>query len=408
MLSEPARDIFADLHPHQTVDTPSGSPTNPQSAYLASRLAKAKEAETSSSSLGEEDDKRQNGGGSTPHATEGDARVRLYDEERLHSAVVPHARGSAEGKVCNDEFDWWGLSSRTEWLKIGKGGYGTVYKAKWYGTTVAIKEAFLGRANAKRSLRKEVQYLTSLNHPNVVRIYGCFESKDSFYVVMEYLPHCLRDEWVAGRVDMLQVMTQVARAMLFLHCKGIVHRDFKSRNICLSSDYKVAKVIDYGLAASMFSSPEELMKKVGTRKYRAPEVNHPNVQGFGVDVYSCSAMLKRLLDDMECNIIKCTNSASLATVLAPLASMCMHQNPCVRPTALEILQYLHQCTHSVMPVKEIFATPMNEDLKDKCLGLDSTYEPLRKLPIELSSEDVGIDIEVTQNGGRGKKPQPLS
>ena len=181
------------------------------------------------------------------------------------------------------EFDWWGLNSKRDWVKIGKGGYGSVYKAKWYGKTVAIKEARASKGSAKRALEKEARYLATLNHPNVIHVFGSFQRKNTTYLVMEYVPHCLRDDWTASRVDMVRIMLQVARSLLFLHRKGIIHRDVKTRNVCISADYKVAKLIDFGLAASVDSPVKDLMKKVGTKKYRAPEVNGTTVQGFGVD-----------------------------------------------------------------------------------------------------------------------------
>ena len=55
----------------------------------------------------------------------------------------------------------------------------------------------------------------------------------------------------------------------------------------------MAKLIDFGLAASINSPTKELMRKVGTKKYRAPEVNGTTVQGSGVDIYSYGAMLVR-------------------------------------------------------------------------------------------------------------------
>ena len=110
------------------------------------------------------------------------------------------------------EFDWWGLSSKRDWVRIGKGGYGCVYKAKWYGKTVAIKEARAkSKSSAKRALEREVDHLSKIHHPNVIHVFGCFYRKDAMYLVMEYVPHCLRDDWTANRVDMLRIMLQVAR-----------------------------------------------------------------------------------------------------------------------------------------------------------------------------------------------------
>ena len=132
------------------------------------------------------------------------------------------------------EFDWWGLSSKRDWVRIGKGGYGCVYKAKWYGKTVAIKEARSNsKGSAKRALEREVDHLSKIHHPNVIHVFGWFCRKNAMYLVMEYVPHCLRDDWTASRVDMLRIMLQVARSLFFLHRKGVVHRDIKTRNICV-------------------------------------------------------------------------------------------------------------------------------------------------------------------------------
>ncbi len=382
MLSESPRvDILVDQHPHQSIESPEPSRRGSKESGEGGLTKKFAEEERRRRKLREQDEDKDTSTSSFGIEENQPGRRHslneVEDTQRLRRNSLLTETGRT--KVCVDAFDWWGLSSKSAWTKVGKGGYGTVYKAKWYGTTVAVKEANREKRNARKGLMKEYEYLLNSTHPNVVRVYGCYENNGFLYVVMEYLPYTLREEWVASRVDILSVTIQVARAMLFLHRKGIVHRDIKTRNICLTSDYRTAKLIDFGLAASVYSTPEELMRKVGTRKYRAPEVNHPSVQGFGVDIYSYGAMLRRLINDITENLIQCANEDPLKTVLTPLAAMCMHQNPCVRPTALEILQYLHQCVHSLMPVKEMFATTMNEDLKEYCLDLNTDYNPLGRL-----------------------------
>jgi serine/threonine protein kinase len=273
------------------------------------------------------------------------------------------------------EFDWWGLSSKRDWVKIGKGGYGCVYKAKWYGKTVAIKEARHSvKGSARRALEREVDHLSRLSHPNVIHVFGSFSRKEAMYLVMEYVPHCLRDDWTASRVDMVRIMLQVARSLLFLHRKGVVHRDIKTRNICISADYKVAKLIDFGLAASLHSPTKELMRKVGTKKYRAPEVNGTTVQGFGVDIYSYGAMLTRICKDFD----ELSNDMSQVTkLLKPLAESCIDENPYLRPSSYEILQYLHQCVHRSMAMKESFGNGMIQELKSGALGLGRNLSDFR-------------------------------
>jgi len=289
------------------------------------------------------------------------------------------------------EFDWWGLSSKSSWVRIGKGGYGSVYKAKWYGKTVAIKEARANsKGSAKRALEREVEHLSKLHHPNVIHVFGCFHRKNSTYLVMEYVPHCLRDEWTACRVDMPRIMLQIARALLFLHRKGIVHRDVKTRNICITADYKVAKLIDFGLAASLHSSTKELTRKVGTKKYRAPEVNGTVVQGFGVDIYSYGAMLMRICSDFN---DMSSDMSAVTSMLHPLAQMCIDDNPYARPTSYEVLKYLHQCVNRRMEMKENFTNGMIAELQKHCLGLGGH--------LDSRITDVRITDEPTRSSGGG-------
>jgi len=133
---------------------------------------------------------------------------------------------------------------------LGKGAFGTVYKAKFKGVWVAVKDmkaenvseneikAFIGEAELMRNLS---------NHPNVVQFIGLVAH-----------PFCIITEYMAGG-DMLTYLEQnkqtvqmpmriawmkmIVSGMNHLMNQGIVHRDLAARNVLLSENY-VAKVSD--------------------------------------------------------------------------------------------------------------------------------------------------------------------
>ena len=61
-------------------------------------------------------------------------------------------------------------------------------------------------------LKRDLFYLRRFAHPNIVTVYGAYEESGTLYMVMEYLPHSLRSRAVVAKVDLLRVLSDVARA----------------------------------------------------------------------------------------------------------------------------------------------------------------------------------------------------
>mmetsp|Transcript_22838 Transcript_22838/g.36469 ORF Transcript_22838/g.36469 Transcript_22838/m.36469 type:complete len:300 (-) Transcript_22838:31-930(-) len=156
--------------------------------------------------------------------------------------------------------------------KIGRGGFGDVFKAKDRGRKdewVAIKK--IHRAHSSM-IQKELALMKKCDSPFVVKLYEEYEdAKDKCTcLVLEYCSGGSIEN-LAGRCSEKQVITitfEVSCGLKYLHGKGIVHRDIKPANILWTgSKYKVA---DLGISKDTNYSSAKT--KTGTLPFLAPEV----------------------------------------------------------------------------------------------------------------------------------------
>ncbi|HEX3249111.1 MAG TPA: protein kinase [Pyrinomonadaceae bacterium] len=141
--------------------------------------------------------------------------------------------------------------------QLGAGGMGEVYLAEdtRLGRKVALK--FLpsmltkDRAHLHR-FEKEARAVAALSHPNVCTIHEVIQSEDDNHcIVMEYVDGMtLRERMANQRLtvnEALNIVVQIATALVSAHATGIVHRDIKPENVMVRRDGYV-KVLDFGLA----------------------------------------------------------------------------------------------------------------------------------------------------------------
>lgn len=169
---------------------------------------------------------------------------------------------------------------------VGSGAFATVKRAilKKTGEVFAVKmiqkRAFASQTGSAKAnaMRKEVDILRKLNHPNVVGCTHYAEDAAHIYIIMEYVEggdlngYLKRNEYM--REDMVQeVSRQLLNGIKYVHSMRISHRDLKPDNILLASeDPLVVKISDFGLA-KMIQSEETFLKTFcGTMLYLAPEV----------------------------------------------------------------------------------------------------------------------------------------
>lgn len=198
------------------------------------------------------------------------------------------------------------LDGRYEILEeVGNGGMAVVYKAKDFdtGAVVAVKilrEEYLDNEEFCRRFRNESRAIALLNHPNIVKIFDVCNSPTLQYIVMEYIDGIsLKDYIEQQRIvrvkEAVHFTTQILRALMHAHSKGIVHRDIKPQNIMLLPNGRI-KVTDFGIARLANSQTSTITDKaIGSVHYIAPEQARGAVTDARADLYSVGVMLYEML-----------------------------------------------------------------------------------------------------------------
>ncbi|MCW3998651.1 MAG: serine/threonine protein kinase [Candidatus Bathyarchaeota archaeon] len=145
-------------------------------------------------------------------------------------------------------------------LKLGQGGYGTVYFAKRLrdGKELALKTLTpLNKAVTERDValfQREMDVCMALRHPNLVSFEDQGFTEGLLYFAMEYCSGGSLHDLVLKRSvlsvnEALPIMRQVLDGLAFAHQKGYVHRDLKPANILFADrDHATAKISDFGMA----------------------------------------------------------------------------------------------------------------------------------------------------------------
>ncbi|AGC43162.1 serine/threonine protein kinase [Myxococcus stipitatus DSM 14675] len=197
--------------------------------------------------------------------------------------------------------------------QLGRGGFGTVYRASCEGQPAALKLLHLPRAPGR--VEREVSILLRLRHPNVVGIrafgYWPLASPEFAVIAMEYVEGRQLDVWAreenpSARQVLLAVLG-VARALAATHEAGVVHRDVKEANVMVRASDGLAVLVDYGVG-DYEGAPGVTLSILppGTPEYRPPEAwlfleEHAGVRGARYvpgpsdDLWALGVVLYRLL-----------------------------------------------------------------------------------------------------------------
>jgi serine/threonine protein kinase len=139
---------------------------------------------------------------------------------------------------------------------INRGGQGSVYLGydKRLHRRVAIKIYPLpATRKARKQLLREAQSVASIQSPKVVQIHDVIESGSHLALVMEYVPGCSLEEFLAAvrpsLSSVLTIGTDVAGALALARQQHIVHGDVKAGNVLITESGR-AKLTDFGISRS--------------------------------------------------------------------------------------------------------------------------------------------------------------
>lgn len=192
--------------------------------------------------------------------------------------------------------------------KIGAGAMAVVYKAKQIALDRFVAIKVLPRRLSKNAefverFYREGRAAAALNHNNIVQAIDVGEAGGYHYFVMEYVEgNTVYEELAAGKVykeaEAIDIVRQVAEALLHAHERGIIHRDVKPKNIMLTRE-RVAKLADMGLARAT-SDAEAAMAEAGraygTPYYISPEQIRGDVHiDCRADIYSLGATMYHMV-----------------------------------------------------------------------------------------------------------------
>lgn len=188
--------------------------------------------------------------------------------------------------------------------KLGQGTYGKVQLGinKETGQEVAIKTIKKSKIESEADLvriRREIQIMSSVQHPNIIHIYEVFENREKMVLVMEYaaggeLYDFLSERKVLGEEEARRLFRQIATAVYYCHKHKICHRDLKLENILLDVDGS-AKIADFGLS-NVFDETRLLGTFCGSPLYASPEiVQGTPYHGPEVDCWSLGVLLYTLV-----------------------------------------------------------------------------------------------------------------
>lgn len=183
---------------------------------------------------------------------------------------------------------------------LGKGGYGEVYKIEDLyenNRVLALKKIRAKALNQSNidTFKVEFKFLTSLNHPNLVKVYDfdVDRDKDELFFTMEYIQGASFYDTLGKKTSYDKIydyIVQSCRALSYIHSKGIIHCDIKPDNMLIDEN-GVLKLMDFGFAGYkqdsrvrgtiQFMAPDFILKKKASRKV--------DLYSLGASLYYCLA-----------------------------------------------------------------------------------------------------------------------
>ncbi|XP_057732254.1 cysteine-rich receptor-like protein kinase 29 [Arachis stenosperma] len=196
--------------------------------------------------------------------------------------------------------------------KLGRGGFGPVYKGKLSnGREIAVKRLSMNSGQGDTEFKNEVLLVAKLQHRNLVRLLGfCLERKERL-LVYEFVPNKSLDYFIFDPIKRAhldwekryKIIGGIAKGLLYLHEDSrlrIIHRDLKASNILLDEEMN-PKISDFGMARLFLVDQTQgnTNRVVGTYGYMAPEYIMQGQFSVKSDVFSFGVMVLEIVSGQK-------------------------------------------------------------------------------------------------------------
>ncbi|KAJ4778420.1 U-box domain-containing protein kinase family protein [Rhynchospora pubera] len=192
-------------------------------------------------------------------------------------------------------------------LKIGEGGYGSVYRGVLRSTDVAIKLLNPQGMQGKSEFHKEMDVLSKVRHPHLVTLIGA--CPEAWALVYEFLPNGSLEDRLTRKDNTppltwqarCRIAAEICSALVFLHTLKpltVIHGDLKPANILLDANF-ISRLGDFGICRLLEADASTILFRcthpMGTFAYMDPEFLASGELRPCSDVYAFGIILLRLL-----------------------------------------------------------------------------------------------------------------
>jgi len=246
--------------------------------------------------------------------------------------------------------------------RIGKGAFGSVYKARLNATgeEIAVKKLYCEvlKPDEKETRKNEYQLLHKMTHPCITQYHGLSFKGREQWILMEYcalgsVEHIME---ITGRTlsenQASFILSSLVQGLAYLHANKVLHRDIKCANLLMNPQGEV-KLADFGIARLLEGNIT--FSTYGTPHWMAPEIwaesgydYAADIWSMGITAYECVegeppyedvGPMAVYLQVKQKGAPRFSNPEDYSAEFVSFVNACLEMNPKNRPTAAQLLEH---------------------------------------------------------------------